>query len=371
MKIGIVLESSLNIPGGVQEYALGLYDFLEGQGHHVEILTSGKPHENTENRNISYLGRSFEIPLFWTSASTPIVIMTGRSIKKFLAEKKFDILHFMEPSIIFNWQILIRSRAANVLTFCSFHTGIRPLLLSLLKPVGKALTKKIKVKIAVSEPASFYARKLYPNPYKVIPAGIDLSRFTPDGPKEKSLFGKEINILFVGRLDKRKGIFYLLQAYADVSKTHACRLLIAGDGPKKKAAEQWVSENKVKNIHFLGYVENDSLPDIYRSADIFCSPATHGESFGVVLLEAMASGLPVVAFANRGYKEVMGDGILGEFLVPPRDLKSLTLKLKGLIEDEKLRRKLKQKSLEKAQQYSWENIGPKILDIYTRVHNKP
>lgn len=371
MKIGIVLESSLNIPGGVQEYALGLYDFLEGQGHHVEILTSGKPHKNTENRNISYLGRSFEIPLFWTSASTPIVIMSGRIIKKFLAEKKFNILHFMEPSIIFNWQILIRSRAANVLTFCSFHTGIRPLLLSLLKPVGKALNKKIKVKIAVSEPASLYARKLYPNPYNVIPAGIDLSRFTPNGPKEKSFCGKEVNILFVGRLDKRKGIFYLLKAFDDISKSYSCRLLIAGDGPEKKAAEQWVSENKAKNIQFLGYVENDRLPDIYRSADIFCSPATHGESFGVVLLEAMASGLPIVAFANRGYKEVMGDRVLGEFLVPPGNSQELMLKLKKLVQDENLRKKLKRNGLDKVQQYSWENIGPKILDIYTRVHNKP
>lgn len=369
MKIGIVLESSLNIPGGVQEYALGLYDFLEGQGHHVEILTSGKPHKNTEKRNISYLGRSFEIPLFWTSASTPIVIMTGRSIKKFLAEKKFDILHFMEPSIIFNWQILLKSKAANVLTFCSFHTGIRPLLLSLLKPIGKALNKKIKVKIAVSEPASLYARKLYPNPYKVIPAGIDLSRFTPDGRKENNFSDGKVNILFVGRLDERKGIFYLLKAFDDISKSYSCRLIIAGDGPEKKAAEQWVSENKAKNIHFLGYVENDRLPDIYRSADIFCSPATHGESFGVVLLEAMATGLPVVAFANKGYKEVMGDSNLGEFLVPPRDLKSLTSKLRCLVEDENLRQKLKQKGLEKAQRYSWKKIGPRILYVYKSMLN--
>ena len=148
-------------------------------------------------------------------------------------------------------------------------------------------------------------------------------------------------------------------------------MLIAGDGPEKKAAEQWVSENKAKNIQFLGYVENDRLPDIYRSADIFCSPATHGESFGVVLLEAMASGLPIVAFANRGYKEVMGDRVLGEFLVPPGNSQELMLKLKKLVQDENLRKKLKRNGLDKVQQYSWENIGPKILDIYTRVHNKP
>jgi len=369
MKIGLVLESSLNIPGGVQEYAQGLYDFLESQGHYVEILTSGEPHENTKKRNISYLGRSFEIPLFWTSASTPIVLMTGTSIKQFLAEKNFNVLHFMEPSIIFNWQILIKSKASNIITFCSFHTGIRPVLLSLLKPLGWALNKKIDAKIAVSTPASQYGRKLYPNPYAIIPAGIDLTRFKPDGRKEKIFSDGKAKILFVGRLDKRKGIFYLLKAFDDISKTLSCRLIIAGDGPEKKAAEQWVSENKTKNIHFLGYVENDRLPDIYRSADIFCSPATHGESFGVVLLEAMASGLPVVAFANKGYQEVLGDGISGEFLVPPYDLKSLTSKLKCLIKDKNLRRKLKLKSLEKAQKYSWEKIGPRILHVYKSLLN--
>ncbi len=369
MKIGIVLESSLNIPGGVQEYAKGLYDFLESQGHYVEILTSGKPHQDIRNRNISYLGRSFEIPLFWTSASTPLVFINNSTLKNFLWDRNFDILHFMEPSIIFNWQILLRSKAANTLTFCSFHTGVRPLLLSLLKPLGWTMNKKIDVKIAISSSASHYARKLYPNPYKVIPAGINLARFKPEGPKENIFSDKEITILFVGRLDKRKGIFYLLLAFSDVSKTHPCRLIIAGDGPEKKAAEQWVSKNKAKNIHFLGYVENDRLPDIYRSADIFCSPATNGESFGVVLLEAMATGLPVVAFANKGYKEVMGDSNLGEFLVPPRDLKSLTSKLKCLVEDENLRRKLKQKSLEKAQKYSWKKIGPRILQIYESMLN--
>jgi len=338
MKIGIVLESSLNIPGGVQEYAKGLYDFLESQGHYVEILTSGKPHQDIRNRNISYLGRSFEIPLFWTSASTPLVFINNSTLKNFLWDRNFDILHFMEPSIIFNWQILLRSKAANTLTFCSFHTGVRPLLLSLLKPLGWTMNKKIDVKIAISSSASHYARKLYPNPYKVIPAGINLARFKPEGPKENIFSDKEITILFVGRLDKRKGIFYLLLAFSDVSKTHPCRLIIAGDGPEKKAAEQWVSKNKAKN--------------------------------GVVLLEAMATGLPVVAFANKGYKEVMGDSNLGEFLVPPRDLKSLTSKLKCLVEDENLRRKLKQKSLEKAQKYSWKKIGPRILQIYESMLNK-
>jgi phosphatidylinositol alpha-mannosyltransferase len=141
------------------------------------------------------------------------------------------------------------------------------------------------------------------------------------------------------------------------------RLIVAGEGPEKKKCEEFVKKNNLKDVLFLGKVEKE-LPSLYATCDIFCAPSIFGESFGLVILEAMASGKPVVGFANQGYKELM-KGKKGEkFLAKPKDFKELAKKIEILIGNEKLRKEMAQWGMKEAKKYSWEKISEKILDFY-------
>jgi phosphatidylinositol alpha-mannosyltransferase len=138
---------------------------------------------------------------------------------------------------------------------------------------------------------------------------------------------------------------------------------VAGDGPEKENCESFVRENNLKDVVFLGNVKKE-LSSLYATCDIFCAPSIFGESFGLVILEAMASGKPVVGFANEGYKELM-KGKKGEkFLAKPRDFKELAHKIEILIQNEKLRESLGKWGEKEAQKYSWEKIAEKVLDFY-------
>ena len=169
----------------------------------------------------------------------------------------------------------------------------------------------------------------------------------------------KINILFVGRLEKRKGVNYLIDAYARLKKQHPnIRLIIVGPGVNlRRRYELKVRLKRLKDVVFTGGVRYEELPRYYQAADIFCAPATGKESFGIVLLEAMALGKPIVATSNEGYSSVVTDGEQA-LLVPPRNSKALAEALKRLIEDTSLRHKLGANGLMTVQRYDWPSSGP-------------
>ena len=370
MKIGIVLETQLTIPGGVQEHARGLYDFLDKNGHTVEIIGCGDPSTEDSKRNVLMLGKTTEIPLPKTSASIPYVRIGKKEIENLLEDRDFDILHFHGPGGPLSWKILSRSRSVNIVTFHIHHTGLFPLTSLLFRPWGRRLSRKISKKIAVSKAAASFARRFYPGPYTLIPNAVDHTRFQPEGEKIEKYLDGRVNILFVGRLDRRKGVHHLLKAYLLLQDIPNLRLLIVGEGPERKKGERFSQNFKLKNIHFLGRVSKDVLPRIYRTADIFCAPATHGESFGIVLLEALASSLPIVAYANDGYKEVLGHEPFDDFLVRPGDINGLAEKIRILLTQDNLRSQLKKAGLEESREYSWDKVGKRLLSVYTGILNK-
>jgi phosphatidylinositol alpha-mannosyltransferase len=240
-----------------------------------------------------------------------------------------------------------------------------PILLSL---INKICQWKIDGIIGVA-PLCLKYFKDYTGPKIVLPNGIDLEIFNPKVQKIKKYTDGKINILFLGRIEKRKGLIYLLKAYKILEKNlpvnlrEKLRLIIGGQGPLKEDLEKWVRINKLKNVIFEGKISEEKAPSFYRSCDIYCSPAIFGESFGLVLLEAMACQKPVVAFANEGYKTVLtGKG--ARFLVKPRDYKTLAQKLEILIKNEKLRREMSNWGLQEVQKYSWTKIASQILNFY-------
>jgi len=232
--------------------------------------------------------------------------------------------------------------------------------------------RKLVGKIAVSKPAMDFARKYIPGYYNIIPNGVDLEHFSPDvSPIDEFCDGK-LNILFVGRLEKRKGLNYLLEAYKRIKQEIPnSRLIVVGPGTRlRKKYERWVRHSGLQDVVFVGYTSYDELPRYYKTADIYCSPATGRESFGIVLLEAMAIGKPVVASNIEGYANVITHGVDG-LLVPPKNTEMLARALISLMADKSLRQQMGARGIEKAKEYSWEHIAHRVLSYYARLLNEP
>jgi phosphatidylinositol alpha-mannosyltransferase len=200
-------------------------------------------------------------------------------------------------------------------------------------------------------------------PKAIIPNGISLERFNPDNEKIDQFMDGKINILFVGRIEERKGLSYLLHSYKEIRKIRSdVRLIIVGEGVLEEECKEFCKSNDLEDVHFEGGKED--VRSYYTTCDIFCSPAIYGESFGIVLLEAMASGKPVVCYSNIGYKRVL-EGTKGESLmVEPKDQSGLTEKLLSLIDNESFRQEMGRWGIEEAKKYSWDVVAKQILDFY-------
>jgi len=293
-----------------------------------------------------------------------------RRVRSLLDRADFDVVHYHEPLVPGLPITTLRfHRGANVGTFhamarrnLGYYYG-RPFLLRYFH--------RLHGLICVSEPAREFISHYFTGDYTIVPNGIDGGCFRPDLPPLPELRGEgAATILFVGRMEQRKGLPILLAAYAQLRRQRAgCRLVIVGDGPMRWAYERQCEATGVPDVTFLGHVPADVLPRIYASADVFCSPATGRESFGIVLLEAMASGVPVVASAIPGFSQVVdpgGDGLL----VPPGKPEAFALALESLIADPGLRRSMGRHGVEKARRYDWRVVVDGILDVYAQARER-
>lgn len=364
MKVALISYHSFLKPGGVKRHILGLYQEFKKREIPTKIIAPRRTKKEDYGKDVILLGTSFPLN-FSGSESDLCVNFNPLALESLLKKEKFDVLHFHNFGFPSSFQILERSKAVNILTFHADVKGseflkIFPIPLYFLKTV---LQWKVSSIIGVSSLA-LELFKDFKGPKKIIPNGVDLKEFTLQGPKIEKFQDGKINILFLGRIEKRKGLIYLLRAYKILEKKFSnLRLIVVGEGNLKKECEDWIKFNKLKEVVFEGEIPFDRIPLYYRTASIFVSPAIKGESFGIVLLEAMASGLPVVAFSNPGYREVMrGRG--RKFLAPPLDYKALAKKIEILIKNKSLRKNLGKWGEIKAQKYSWSNIADQVLDFY-------
>jgi len=252
-----------------------------------------------------------------------------------------------------------------------------PILLEILRMV---IEWKINGVIGVSKVALKILNKCRV-PMTVIPNGIDLEQFNPKIPKIKKFSnkkikafdklslnperGRRINILFVGRIEERKGLIYLLKAYQILTrKFQNLRLIIIGEGELKGKCQNFVEKYNLKDVYFEGEKTGQKLVSYFNTADIFCAPSIYGESFGIVLLEAMACKLPVVAFANEGYKSTLEGKKGARFLAKPKNYRDLAKKIEILIENENLRKEMGKWGKSEAKKYSWDRICNKVLNFY-------
>ena len=370
MKIGLFSSYDYSHPGGVINHVTHLARHLQIYGHDVKVIAPAyRKAVPYFEEDVTSMGRPVPIPYGGTTARIAISPWLPYQVRRILDKENFDIVHLHEPFIpMLGLSVLAQSTGVNVGTFHASHE--KSGLYWLSQPIMRRLGKKLHGKIAVSKPALIYISKYLPAEYRVIPNGIDTSHYRPDGPLLQEYTDGKLNILFVGRLEERKGIEDLIHACSYVKRVFPqFRLIIVGPGIKLRYRYELLAKKLIPDqIVFTGFVPYNLLAEYYRTADIFCAPATGGESFGIVLLEAMASGTPVVATDIAGYSSVITHKIDG-ILARTADRQSIAEALLTLIHDKALRLRLAENGLATAKNYGWENISRQVEDYYKLLLN--
>jgi phosphatidyl-myo-inositol alpha-mannosyltransferase len=369
MKIALVSPYDFAHPGGVENHITFLYKELLKTGYQVKIITpySGNS-DSLENKDVITIGKPVPIPSAGSVARITLSLMLSSPVKAVLEREKFDIIHLHDPLYsMLTLTVLRLSKSTNIGTFHAFQNTRIPY--HLISPLFRSSFDKLHGRIAVSEPAKRFISQYFPSEYTIIPNGTDFKRFsTPLPPIEKLRDGK-LNILFVGRAEKRKGLNFLLEAYPLIKREiPQSRLVIVGPETKQKY-EHIVKKLSLADVLFTGYVPNEALPAYYQTCDVFCSPATGGESFGIVLLEAMAASKAIVASSIDGYASLINNGVEG-LMVPPKDVVALANTIITLLKDEPKRHEMGIHGRQKAEQYSWSNVAKTINEYYICIHNK-
>ncbi|MFC1920610.1 glycosyltransferase family 4 protein [Chloroflexota bacterium] len=375
MKIALVSPYDFAFPGGVNSHISSLERYLTRMGNKVKVIAPSSTEIANLGERFIPIGKPHSIPSSGSIIRIPISLRLASSIKEVLDREKFDIIHLHEPFMPMLCSAILRfSNATNIGTFHAFdgkpgYNWGRPVTSWMIR----RRIRKLHGRIAVSNMAMSYAYKYIPGHYDIIPNGIDTEFFSPDvSPLEKYSDGKK-NILFFGRhRERRKGLIYLIKAFYDVKQAIPdSRLIIAGGGGEfRKSYEKWIKDHGLENdVMFLGYCAEEDKPRLFKTADIYCSPATSHESFGIVLLEGMAVGTTVVASNIDGYNSVITHNVDG-MLVPARDTASLARTLITVLKNKELQDRLSSASVEAAQKYSWEKLSQKVYDLYTEAIKK-
>ncbi|MDB5161218.1 MAG: hypothetical protein JWO96_598 [Candidatus Saccharibacteria bacterium] len=375
MKIALVCPYAMfGHTGGVPQVVIHLAKDLTLKGHQVKIITP-RPAKFDGEAPEGYilLGNSRKMKAGLATAGDIGIEFDGQEIKDVLAREKFDVINFHEPWLPhLSRQIIQRSSAAHVGTFHAslIDSMAGKSLVNMTSLYWRVIIDKMEVFTAVSKAASagLLAKEddnaLLEN-IKYIPNGIDLKRYR-EAPVTAIRNQSTKTILYVGRLEGRKGVMYLLKAYRELVMNHDdVQLFIAGIGPDEEKLREFVRDSEIPRVTFLGFISDDDKIHHLHKADLFCSPANRGESFGIVLLEAMAAGCPIVAGDNSGYLDVMKDtGAIS--LVNPLDTIDFARRLEIMLYVEPLRKLWLNWANKYVKQFDW---GP-IVDQYEAAYEE-
>jgi phosphatidylinositol alpha-mannosyltransferase len=368
MKIGLVSPYVYPLPGGVTQHVGYLYENLRLRGHDVRILTSSHGLQRASEGDIIRIGKGFSFPVNGSVGTITISPRYVSQVRDVLEREQFDLLHFHEPFVPFLSPIILRlSTSVNVATFHAYG-GFSPSYEFGRRVMG-SYAARLHGRIAVSGAAKHFIDRYFPGEYKIIPNGVDVAKYQRAVPLARWMDGKR-NLLFVGRHEPRKGLLELLKAYRILRKAGCdCRLLVVGQGPLSREARRYVATRRLGGVEFLGRVSDHEKAQLFRSADVYVSPATGGESFGIVLLEAMAAGTPIVASDIHGYKGVVRRD-REALLVPPREPKQIAAAVARLLNDRALHEEMGRNGVARAQEFSWERVTAKVDDNYGVVNRR-
>jgi len=363
MRIGLVCPYSLDVPGGVQNQVRDLAAVLAGRGHTVQVLAPGEPSPSLPDY-VTTAGKAMPVRFNGSVARVAFGPRAVTRVRRWLADGGFDVLHVHEPSA--PSVSMVALWASDIPVVGTFHSAMpRSRAMSSTASLLRPTMEKITARIAVSEAARDTLVQHIGGEPVVIPNGVSVAAFAEAAPRpEWSTPGP--TIAFLGRLDEpRKGLAVLLEAFPDVLARHpTARLLVAGRGDPDDWSGGPVAVSS--HIEFLGQVSDDDRAGLLASATVYVAPQTGGESFGIVLVEAMAAGAAVAASALPAFRTVLGGGELGE-LFAVGDPTDLARAVNGLLDDEPRRTATAARGQVAVRRYDWELLVGDIEAVYAAV----
>ncbi|MBO0705630.1 MAG: glycosyltransferase family 4 protein [Candidatus Dormibacteraeota bacterium] len=370
MRIGLVSPYDYATPGGVNQHIQHLAGQLRAVGHEVGVLAPSSK-KQIHDAGFHRVGGVVPIPANDSVARINLNLTLSRRVSEILEQERFDVLHFHEPFMpALPITVLRMSRTANVGTFHAFARSNVGYYYG--RGVLSHYLRRLHATVAVSQPARDFLRHYFPaaDP-EIVPNGVDVARFRPGLSPIRHLQDGCVNYLFVGRLEKRKGLRDLLQAFQYLhQRVPRTRLIIVGEGPLRHRVESFIHSRKLDGVVLAGRVPAEVLPRYHASADVFCAPATGRESFGIILLEAMAAGLPVVCTEIPGYLSVVEAGV-DSLTVRPRSPVELGAAMTVLARDGLLRKRLGEEGLKKARhRFAWPVVTSQLMDVYEKARRR-
>ena len=364
MKIGIVCPYSWDVPGGVQFHVRDLAEVLLARGHEVSVLAPADD-DTPLPAYVVPAGRAVPVPYNGSVARVNFGPISAARVRRWLREGEFDVLHIHEPatpslSVLACW-------AASGPIVATFHTAnLRSRAMLAAYPVLEPALEKISARIAVSEDARRTLVEHMGGDAVLIPNGVFVDRFAAAQP-QPSWCGEAGTVGFIGRLDEdRKGLPTLLAAFGEVVAARpGVRLLVAGRGDIEEVAED-VPPEVMAAVTFLGEVSEPDKARLLRTVDVYVAPNLGGESFGIILVEALAAGAPVLASDLDAFRRVLDDGRVG-VLFPTGDVSALAAALTELLADSAKRAALREAGSRWVRRYDWETVANDLVAVYETV----
>lgn len=370
LKIGLVFDDSLDNPDGVQQYITSLGEWFTSQGHEVRYLV-GETKLAQQRKDIYSLSRNLRVSFNKNRMSVPLPARK-EGIQKVLDKEKFDVLHVQLPCSPMMAGRVVALAPPETMIVGTFHiVGYHWLANQGAKILGmwqRKMMQRFDHVIGVSSAAADFAHDYFSvQNCTVLPNVVTRQRFSGAAPIKHLQDGK-INIVFLGRLVERKGCQYLIEAIRRLRDRGAAdniRVLICGKGPLEGHLKQLVRNYKLQQqISFVGFIREEDKASYLASADFAIFPSTGGESFGIVLLEAMAAGSGVVMGGdNEGYRTVLGPQA-NHVLFNPRNTQVFADKIQLLVTNPKLRQRIHEWQEKEIIKYDVETVGPKLLHVY-------
>jgi phosphatidylinositol alpha-mannosyltransferase len=358
VRVGQICPYSLSVPGGVQGQVLGLARALRARGVETQVLgpCDGPPPEPW----VTPLGQS--LPTGDNGSMAAIAPDPSASLRtlRALRDENFDVLHIHEPMA--PGPSITASVAGNCPMVGTFHRAGPSGWLKAVRPLARWGVSHLAIRTAVSEQARHTAAEFLPGEYELVWNGIEIDRYASAEPWP----AEDPTIFFVGRHESRKGLAVLLEAVTLLGSD--LRVWVAGHGPDTDRLKRATEHDP--RIEWLGWVSEDEKARRIRGAQVLCAPSLHGESFGVVLLEGLAAGTPVVATDLPGYRNVTRPDVEAR-MVPPGDPDALAKAIEAALDETVETAEMVARGRERAETFSMQSLASHYLEMYERLVGPP
>lgn len=361
MKIGFVSPYAWDVPGGVQAHIRDLALYYRALGHEVSVLAPASAEELIEDDFVVSAGRPVAIPYNGAVARVLFGPLAASRVRQWIANGNFDVLHLHEPAIP-SLSLLACSLAEGPMVGTFHAAAPRQKVAFAIAPFLEPVIEKLRARIAVSEVARETLRIHLDTDAVVIPNGIEVDFFS--NARANSEWKKPLNIGFIGRFSEpRKGLDVLLEALPNVARVFPdFRLMIAGPGEGLEVMQR-VNPSLRNRLEFLGRINDKEKAEFLKSIDLYVAPNTGGESFGIILAEAMAAGAPIVASDIPAFRHLLEEGKHG-LLFENENSEQLATCIIELLRSENLRAKLSASGIERANRFDWSVVGEEIMNVY-------